>query len=209
MTQPTYYQITISRNIPNSLEPVSPPEQRGFVDHKNAYKYIQYDSQKLPIPSSLPSTFDLSLQKERAYFRYEFMILNLLETTTYDYIINQTATGAGPDNSPTSFSMVCVNSRPDSIYTQNELFGVSGHPTENIEVLTGLDAIKRQVARTFVTDYLQRSRQGFNPDDAAPPVFNTSPMVDLDILAPAVGATLADKIDYVEANITVVQVPNT
>lgn len=186
---PSYYRVSIEASGLTGLSADS-----GFVDNKYLHEYFY--------SSAFPSSLDNAKNKARANARYEFLISELSENQSISLILDENNGGATVDSPGSSFSFTVVYDRDDFVYTKNELFGVSGHPTEFDEYLYGEDAVKRQCARLWVHNrktqrrmYLNLSAYGWVDED-------------LDVKTPLNGS-LVYKIDFAEARTTVTKIPHT
>ncbi|MCS7317276.1 MAG: hypothetical protein NZZ41_02990 [Candidatus Dojkabacteria bacterium] len=186
---PSYYKITI-----NSAGLIGTSADSGFIDHVYLHQYYYL--------SSFPTNLDLAREKVRANLRYDFLLEELSENQVITLVLNQNNGNATVNSPGSAFSMTIVYDREDYVYTKNELYGVSGHPTEFDEYLYGVDAIKRQCARLWVNERKTQKRM--------PLSVSSYGWIDEEILvkSPLIG-TVEDIIDTAETNITVVKIPDT
>ena len=135
------YQIDIVK-----MEAAAPAD--GFIDRKKIQDYMVFDT-TTHLMSDFAISYDNVVAKERANMRYLHAIQNLSDTISPIDIHPDDAFSNGDTNvAPTIYRILVTYDRPDYLYTADELNpGVT---------LTGLDAIKRQVARVFITDIFSR-----------------------------------------------------
>ncbi len=186
---PSYYRITV---LASGLTGSS--ADAGFIDHVYLHEYYYQNN--------FPANVTTARNKARANARYEFLLTELSENQVISLILSENNGGATVDSPGSAFSFTIVYDRTDYVYTKNELFGVSGHPTEFSEYLHDEDAIRRQCARLWVWD---RSTQRRMPLDLSAYGWIDE---DLEIKTPLTGS-LVDKIDAAEANIIVTRISHT
>lgn len=186
---PSYYRITI---LATGLTGSS--ADAGFIDDVYLHEYYYL--------SSFPTNVTNARNKARANARYEFLLTELSENQVISLTLSKDNGGATVNTPGSAFSFTVVYDREDYVYTKNELFGVSGHPTEFDEYLYGEDALRRQCARLWVYD---RSTQRRMPLDLSAYGWIDE---ELEVKTPLTG-TLVSKINAAESNITVTKILNT
>lgn len=190
--EPKYYRVTINQMT-------GAAEKAGFIDHRTLEEYINNGN------GTFPASLASAENKARGNLRY-LRLINLLEENATPSLITEINNGgATVDTEGTSFEFTIVYERPDYIYTYNELFG-TGHSSGNIKILTNEDAIRRIVARVFVEDFISNWRYPYDP--------STSNLgyhwIDKSVKAESpLSGTLEARITAAEANVTVVEIPNT
>ncbi len=130
---PTYYKIIINAT---GLGGVAPAD--GFIDPTPAQNY-----------PTLCSTIDLAFTKKRANLRWLKLTQTLSEVATPTKVYDFVATGADQDTPATSLEFKISFDRPACLVTADEL-------TPGAE-LTGMDALKRMVARALIEDVVTKS----------------------------------------------------
>lgn len=190
---PAYFRVTI---VPGGLTGGAPAD--GFIDNTLIEEWGRL--------GSYPSTLILAKAKARANSRFKRMIELLSENQSINHILEVDNAGASADAPPTSFSFTIVYDREEYVYTHNELVDEIGHATEGVKILEGADAIKRQVARVFASEY--NSNVDFPRDPVSANVGYGWIDEQLIVGTPLVG-TFAANIDTAEANITVEKIANT
>jgi len=126
---------------------------------------------------SIPTTFANSTAKERGNQRFVSMIAQLQLMANCD-LVEIVATGANANTAPSKFEFDLVFEHGDSVLVTND----ESNPGE---VLTGIDAIKRCIARMMIED-----REDFS--DIYDPTESTTPTNDESI--PRVGVRIAHMI---------------
>lgn len=186
---PKYYRIVIEAS---GL--VGTSADGGFIDHVYLHEYYYQNN--------FPANFDEAKQKVRANIRYDFLIQELSENQTISLILDKNNGGATINSPGSAFSFTLVYDRGDYVYTRNELYGVSGHPTQFQEFLYGEDALKRQCARIWTYSIVTQKRMPLN--------LSAYGWVDeeIEVKTPLTGS-LQDKINAAESKITVTKIPGT
>lgn len=193
---PVYFRIEIqTTNILGG----SPPND-GFIDHLTIPMYGQL--------TNFPSTLALSRAKCRANYRYLQLINNLSETQSIAHVLDRNNGGATEDAPGTVYELTVSYSRPNDIYTRNELFGVPGDPTEFDEILYDEDAVQRQAIRTFCFDYVTNSQLPKDPLTSANQGYEWISEV-LNVGGSTLVGTIDSKINTLLASVTVTKIPNT
>lgn len=126
---PTQYRITIAGKSGSAGAATD-----GFIDAKRVEQYMA--------EGSAPTTYVNSVAKERANLRFRFL-QQQLQLEGNIYIENIVAAGGNANTAPTSFVFTAIVERGDSVlFTRDE--------TNNNAPLTGVDALKRMVARALI-----------------------------------------------------------
>ena len=154
-----------------------------------------------------PATDESARAKERANARYQRLIREVSENISPILVIAQEAVGADIDNYASSFEFTLVYDREEYIYTYNELYGVSGHATEDYETLSGINAIKRQIARIFLNTWEENRYISYLPEQESADKNYQS--IELLEVGTTLSGTLETRIDTAETNITVTIISNT
>ena len=136
---------------------------------------------------TLPTTLNFSLDIERTNMRYEAVIRSVSEDIQPLQTSAIVTTGRTEDDPATAIQFTLVYDRPEFLYTEDE-----DNPGS---FLTGVDAIKRYVARGTVNDEIM-NRQIYDPD---------SPKNEPQILKVTATKLFAD-VSTAEASITVTEV---
>ncbi len=193
---PIYFRVEI---LTTNILGGSAPDD-GFIDHLTIPMYGQL--------SNFPSTLDLSRAKCRANYRYLQLINNLSETQSITHVLDRDNGGATEDSPGSYYNLTVSYSRPNDIYTRNELFGVVGDPTEFDEILYDEEAVKRQAIRTFCFDYTTNSQL---PKDPLTPSNQGYEWINeiLIVGGSTLVGTLASKINTLLASVTVTKIPST
>lgn len=108
----------------------------GFIDNMTIEQYMRDGS-------AAPTTLDQTTAKERANLRYKLLTQQLsLETNIY--VSDIVAAGGSASAAPSSFVFTAtVEHGDDSLFTRDE--------ANNNAEMTGVDALKRYVARALIT----------------------------------------------------------
>jgi hypothetical protein len=183
---PQYYRVSIA-----GAALAGSGDSTGFVDHKTAEEYGR--------EGAYPSTLALARSKSRGNYRYKQMIWNLSENQSISNILDRVATGATADTPASTYAFTVVYDREKYVYTHNEV--------TDFGLLEGVDAVKRQIARTFANSY--RINTEFPKD---PLTTNNQGYEWLDeelIVNSPLAGDYAARIAAAEAVITVTHIPNT
>ena len=155
----SYFRVAIDVA---SLTPAGPVETLGGVDNITPEQH--------GVLTDFPSTFILSLQKERANMRFEEILRQVSEKIQPLFVssIVNDATEDTPVTSPFEFTL--SYDRPEYLRTEDE-FNLG-------TFFTGDAAIKRWVERAITATIIQ-NRNVFDPDNTNPPsgVFNNAPQM--------------------------------
>ena len=178
---PTYYRVSIA-----SMTDTAP--KNGFIDNTTVEKYRA---------SAEPSSLTTSLAKERGNMRYLKMLENISENATPVEVFNIVATGADVDTEATTFAFTVVFDRVNAVYTRNE--------SSNNAIITGIPALKRQIARTFAQN-ITKNTIVYDPTLVFPP--DTGVAFGQSVRTVIADAVLSD-LAAIEANITISQITNT
>jgi hypothetical protein len=162
--------------------------KNGFIDNTTVEKYRA---------SAEPASLTTSLAKERGNIRYTKMLENISENSTPVDILNIVATGADVNTEATTFAFTVVYDRVNSVYTRNEL--------SSNAIITGIAALKRQVARTFAQSIVKNTVV-YDPTLVYPPDGGVAFGQSVKIVTAE--APLTD-LTTIEGNITVSQITNT
>lgn len=192
---PQYWRVTITAA---GLTGTAPAD--GFIDYKEIEEYGR--------DTAYPSSNDLSYAKARANYRYFILLQNLAENQSITHVLNVDNGGATADAPGSEISFTLVYDREEYVYTYNELVDETGHPTEGVSVLQGADALKRQAARVWVSNYKSAMKMPKLYVPVSAPTGYEWVDEQISVETPLSG-TLASKIDTAEANISVVQIANT
>lgn len=169
---PVHYHVTIDLAGLGGAAPAD-----GFIDNLSPSEY-----------SGFPTTTALSEAKERANIRWEEIIRQTSRDISPIRVLDTIATGADQDTEASEMSFTLVYDRPEYVRTEDEL-----NPGT---YLTGIDAVKRWVARALIVD-ISGNRDFYSPEVVDGIV--QGPMI-LNIPAGAIAPDLATA----EANITVI-----
>jgi len=140
--------------------------------------------------SSWPTTPTSALAKTRAWIRWRGMVQELSLMVNPVNFVAITKPGATQDNPATSLTFTVVYDKVDFLHTSDEING---------GILSGVDCIKRLIARALIRNYHVRC-------SIYDPTFikgYEEQIEDVD------ADQLTSTIQLAEANITVVHVPNT
>lgn len=175
---PKYYNVSITK-IGSDAE--------GFIDHVLVQNY-----------ETPPSTFALSLSKERANMRYEAMLREVSENISPLFVLDQDNGGATVSAPGTAFSCTLAYDRPEYLYTDDE--------TDPGTTLTGTDALTRQIARCLIRDIVQ-TRQVYDPTNVDGITAGNEEYMEIVTASTiATGGNLAALITNAESAITVTEV---
>lgn len=148
-----------------------------------------------------PTTLANSEAKERGNMRWTQMLNEIEENAVPSFLGNIVRTGNIANVAPSIVTFTVAYDRPSTVYTTAK----SDEPDAGT-VLTGTDALRRQVARAF-TNATVSNRKVFDPS-----MENYGPYVDrpnagrIESIT-AAALDIASNVTVVENNITVVQVP--
>lgn len=186
---PQYYRITVEAS---GLVGIS--ADGGFIDHVYLHEYYYQNN--------FPTDFNKAKEKVRANIRYDFLIQELSENQNISLILDRNNGGATVNSPGSAFSFTVVYDRDEYVYTRNEFFGVSGHPTQFQEFLYGEDAIRRQCARIWTYSIVTQKRM--------PLRLSAYGWVDeeIEVKTPLTG-DLLNKINTAESKINVTKISGT
>ena len=187
---PQYFRVTIAGSTLTAAAPAD-----GFVDNVLIEEYGRANA------SNYPSNLANARAKARGNFRYRRILeeLNAMQTVS---LVLDVANGITTANAtPTAISFTVVFDRAGYVLTRNELF-----PDSGTELLTGVDAVKRVVARVFLNSYTTKAE--FPRDPASAALGYGWLREDLAVNTNLTG-TLAQKITAAQNAITVTQINNT
>lgn len=185
----SYFKVTI-QNVTGAA-----PED-GFVDNTTPFGYLSRTEDGSEV-TGYSSTLDNALMKVRGYVRY-IKILQQIEQVLNIYdVVNVVKTGADENTEASVFEMTLIFDREMDFMST---------PDENNSgvTLTGADAIKRFISRALSGNYIEKIAFP-NPTLANATTLPYGPETEYVTTGPAGGLSLTD----VEADITVVQVPDT
>lgn len=178
----TYYRVEI-----DAINEPTPSD--GFIDHTKIETYMA--------AGSVPSTFEKSMEKDRANERF-LIVREQLHLIGNMYFSNIEAPDADADTPPTSFSFVIQVERGDeSLATEDE--------TSAGTWLTADDAIRRAVARALMVERTNNN-DIYDPTETTAPGNNLAyPRRAARILNYMVGK-LVDNLTDAEAAVTVTKI---
>lgn len=144
---PQYFRVTIA-----NMTAAAPGD--GFIDDILIEQYGR--------DGAYPTTLELARTKARGNFRFRRVCeeLNVMQTVSHLFDFNRV--GGDEDTEHTTFEFTVVYDRIEYVFTRDELYP----EFTATEFLYGSDAIKRAIARIFITNFITKAEFPRNPDIA-------------------------------------------